>query len=74
MVIQADYVLSLAAPKTGLLAAIGKSESMNAACEHFVADIGISNGVWRKFGTRYKDGVHFGSEWVASLRYHAGNE
>ena len=67
-------MLSLAAPKTGLLAAMGKSESMSTACEHFVADIGISNGVWRKFGTRYNDGVQFGSEWVASLRYYAGTE
>lgn len=74
LTIYASYVLSLGAPKTELLAAAASGSGMIKNCDHFVADVGISNKVWRKFGTRYKDGVHFGSEWVASLSYHAGNE
>ena len=69
----ADFVLSLGAPKTGLLAASGEPE-LTKECKHFVADIGISNKAWRKFGTRSKDGVHFGSEWVTGMRYRAGSE
>ncbi len=40
--------------------------------EHIVADIGISNKVWQKLGTRFKDGVQFGSDWLAGIEYTAG--
>ena len=69
--IQPTYVLSLGAPKTGLLTAI----SGNPTCERwklFVADIGISNTAWKKFGTRRRHGIKFGSEWVTGLQYQTG--
>ena len=69
--IQPNYVLSLGAPKTGLVTAI----SRNPAYERwklFVTDIGISNTAWKKFGTRRRHGVEFGSEWVTALRYQTG--
>ncbi len=74
LVIRADSVLSLGAPKVGLLAALVRSlayEKWNT----FVVDIGISNIAWRKMGTRQsRSGVDFGNEWVVTLRYHAGVE
>lgn len=42
--------------------------------EVLVADIGIGNQVWRKFGARSKHGVAFGLEWVTRLRYQPGLE
>lgn len=73
LVIRPDFVLSLGAPKTGLLAALGRSISFDQI-KLLVADIGISNRIWKKFGTRFKYGVEFGSEWTAGLTYHAGVE
>ncbi|SLM39252.1 YjeF N-terminal domain [Lasallia pustulata] len=65
----ADYVISMGAPRLGLLS-IGDW----ATAKLFVADIGISNTAWRKYGTRRRHGIEFGSEWVVGLRYHAGGE
>lgn len=74
LVIRADFVISLGAPKVGLLTALGRSSAYEK-WKLFVADIGISNTTWRKFGTRRtRNGVSFGSEWVAALRYHGGVE
>lgn len=73
VVIHSDAVLSLGAPKTGLLAALSKTDGWRDL-KILVADVGINNQVWRKFGTRSKHGVEFGNEWVAQLRYHAGFE
>jgi len=70
LVIHADFVLSLGAPKTGLLMAMKNPETDKM--KHIVADIGICNKVWQKLGTRFKDGVQFGSEWVAGIEYAAG--
>lgn len=67
LVIHADVVLSLGAPKTGLLRAMDKAGADRM--EHIVADIGISNKVWQKLGTRFKDGVQFPSEWVVGIEY-----
>lgn len=69
-VIHADFVLSLGAPKTGLLAAMNQADADNM--EHIVADIGISNKLWQKLGTRFKNGVQFGRQWVAGIEYTAG--
>lgn len=74
LVIRAEYVVSLGAPKAGLLAALIRSTAYER-WTIFVADIGISNIAWRKFGTRQsRSGVEFGNEWVATLRYQAGVE
>lgn len=74
LVIRAEYVVSLGAPKAGLLAALIRSPAYER-WTIFVADIGISNIAWRKFGTRQsRSGVEFGNEWVATLRYQAGVE
>ena len=61
LVITANFILSLGAPKTGLLTAIhalkkGPNPSL------FVADIGIPTVAWKKLGTRRKRGVEFAGE------------
>ncbi|KAI9678691.1 MAG: enhancer of mRNA decapping [Caeruleum heppii] len=68
----AQYVLAMGAPKTGLLNAMtsGGGQSWQVS----VADIGISNTAWRKYGTRRRHGVEFASDWVVQLRYQSGVE
>lgn len=73
LVIHADSVLFLGAPKTGLLAALGNIETSEHS-KLFVADIGISNTVWRKFGIRSRNGIDYEGEWVAGLRYQPSGE
>ncbi|KAL8705440.1 MAG: hypothetical protein Q9201_001464 [Fulgogasparrea decipioides] len=64
----ATHVLALGAPKKGLLEAkIQRRETLT--WELFVADIGISNSVWKKFGTKRRYGVNFGAEWIAELQF-----
>ncbi|KAL4802115.1 hypothetical protein BDV18DRAFT_154459 [Aspergillus unguis] len=60
-------IVSLGAPKTGLVNALlaGEGASWNLS----VADIGIPQIAWRKFGTRRRHGIDFGNRWVVSLRF-----
>ncbi|KAL8946328.1 MAG: hypothetical protein Q9222_007257 [Ikaeria aurantiellina] len=74
LLIEPTYLLSLGAPKAGLLTYLSDSATrqIQSSCKLFVADIGICNSVWRKFGTRRKHGVEFGREWVVELRFDRG--
>ncbi|KAJ5101934.1 hypothetical protein NUU61_004156 [Penicillium alfredii] len=67
--INATSVVCLGAPKTGILNALLSEEGLtwNLA----VADIGIPQIVWRKYGTRRRHGIDFGNRWVVPLRYQA---
>ena len=72
LVITANFILSLGAPKQGLLTAMhvlknGPNPSL------FVADIGIPPVAWKKLGTRRKRGVEFAGEWVAAVRLREGS-
>ncbi|KAL8851610.1 MAG: hypothetical protein Q9221_003447 [Calogaya cf. arnoldii] len=65
-----DFILALGAPKTGLLSVFTEAVNEgNKLRKIFVADVGISNSVWKKFGTRRRFGVEFGGEWVAELEF-----
>lgn len=68
LVLNANFVISLGAPKTGLLVAMD-SLKIEGLPSVFVADIGIASVAWKKFGTRTKSGVEFGGEWVAAMRW-----
>ena len=71
LVITANFILSLGAPKQGLLTAIPSLKNgLNPSL--FVADIGIPTNAWKKLGTRRKRGVEFGGEWVAAVRFREG--
>lgn len=65
--VNATSVVCLGAPKTGVLNALlsGERLSWNLA----VADIGIPQIVWRKYGTRRRHGIDFGNKWVVPLKY-----
>lgn len=67
--IDSSSVVCLGAPKTGILNALlsGKGVQWNVS----VADIGIPQIVWRKYGTRRRHGIDFGNRWVVPLRYQA---
>ncbi|KAJ5677738.1 NAD(P)H-hydrate epimerase [Penicillium maclennaniae] len=64
--INTSSVVCLGAPKTGILSALlaGEGHSWKVT----VADIGIPQIVWRKYGTRRRHGIDFGNRWVVSLR------
>ncbi|KAL4930933.1 uncharacterized protein BDV17DRAFT_280521 [Aspergillus undulatus] len=65
--VESKSIVGLGAPKTGLVNALlaGEGASWNLS----VADIGIPQIAWRKFGTRRRHGIDFGNRWVVSLRY-----
>lgn len=67
--IMADHVLSLGAPKNGLLLGMEKVDSFKNHLSWMVADIGIGKQVWKRFGLRTKHGVDFGADWVATLAF-----
>ena len=68
--VRARWVVSLGAPKTGLLNALDRG--MGNGWKLFVADIGIPNGAWRKYGIRRRHGVEFGAEWVVGVEHVVG--
>jgi enhancer of mRNA-decapping protein 3 len=65
--VNATSVVCLGAPKTGVLNALlsGERLSWNVS----VADIGIPQIVWRKYGTRRRHGIDFGNKWVVPLKF-----
>ncbi len=71
LVLTASFIISLGAPKTGLLIAM---ESLKTGVDPslFVADIGIASVAWKKFGIRRKAGVEFGGEWIAAVSFVEG--
>jgi enhancer of mRNA-decapping protein 3 len=65
--VDSKSIVCLGAPKTGLVNALlaGEGSSWNLS----VADIGIPQIAWRKFGTRRRHGIDFGNRWIVSLRF-----
>jgi enhancer of mRNA-decapping protein 3 len=72
LIIHAAFIACLAAPKSGLLAALATSEGGSRDWRLSVLDIGISNVAWRRYGTRRRHGVDFGREWVVGLKFAGG--
>lgn len=64
-----DLILSLGAPKTGLLTS-WVTETPEWPGRLSIADIGIPNAAWRRFGSSNRRGIDFGSQWVARIEYH----
>jgi enhancer of mRNA-decapping protein 3 len=69
LLIQSHFILSLGAPKTGLWNALVNETPGSPNWQLFVADIGIPNVAWKKYGSRRRQGVDFGSGWVVGLRF-----
>lgn len=71
LVMASKHVVSLGAPKSGLLLAMAL-EGVDPAWHVSVVDIGISAAAWHKHGSRRKHGVDFGTEWVVPLKFVLG--
>lgn len=71
--IYADQVLSLGAPKTGLLKALSVADMADRP-KLYLADIGLGNTAWKRSVARGKMNAEFGSKWVVSLRYWEGSD
>ena len=68
LVLHANFIVCLGAPKTGLLTAMASiSKVLDPSL--FVADIGIASIAWKKFGSRRMGGVEFGGEWIAAVKW-----
>jgi enhancer of mRNA-decapping protein 3 len=65
--VNATSVVCLGAPKTGILNALLSGERISWTVA--VADIGIPQIVWRKYGTRRRHGIDFGNKWLVPLKY-----
>jgi len=72
LVMSSTSIVCLGAPKTGLLAFMAGDHHHGAidtsTWAASVADIGISLVAWQRNGSRRKQGVEFGKEWVLPLR------
>ncbi|KAJ9643689.1 enhancer of mRNA decapping [Knufia peltigerae] len=71
LVMASKHIVSLGAPKTGLLHAMAM-ESLEVNWQVWVADIGISAAAWQKHGSRRQHGVDFGTEWVIPVKFAVG--
>jgi hypothetical protein len=68
-------VVSLAAPKPWILATLRETpRAADSEPSLYLADIGLSNVVWKRLGNRRSKGIEFAGEWVRSLRYDPGGE
>ena len=63
----ADHILSLGAPKIGMLNYCGIRDEHGVV---MVADIGIPNAAWKRFGSSNRRGIDFGGQCIARLEYH----
>ncbi len=72
LVMNSKHVVSLGAPKTGLLHAMAIDGLVEPTSQVWVADIGISAAAWQKHGSRRKYGTEFGTEWVVPLKFVLG--
>jgi enhancer of mRNA-decapping protein 3 len=71
--ISASSLVCLGAPKTGVLNALASGSTLGWNLLT-VADIGIPQIVWRKYGTRRRHGIDFGNRWVVPLQYHPSTQ
>lgn len=68
-------VISLGVPKPWILATLRDTpRAAESEPVLYLADIGISNIVWKRLGNRRSKGVEFAGEWVRALRYDPGSE
>ncbi|KAK5227626.1 enhancer of mRNA decapping [Exophiala xenobiotica] len=71
LVMASKFVVSLGAPKSGLLHAMAM-DGVQVTWQVLVADIGIAAAAWQKHGSRRKHGVDFGTEWVVPVKFAMG--
>ena len=69
LILPSTYVVCLGAPKTGVLHALAADEAGSHHWQLIAVDIGISRIAWRKYGSRRRHGVDFGSSWIVPLKF-----
>lgn len=80
--IRPRYVVSVGAPKKGLLEAIsyGDADDSETVTGHvtddsvldwslFLVDIGLGPAVWKRAGTKIRRGIDFGNKWALQIKY-----
>ncbi|OAP62739.1 YjeF family domain-containing protein [Fonsecaea erecta] len=72
LVMNSKHIVSLGAPKTGLLYGMSHDGVTEPTWHVWVADIGITAAAWQKHGSRRKHGTEFGTEWVVAVKYVSG--
>ncbi|ETI21524.1 YjeF family domain-containing protein [Cladophialophora carrionii CBS 160.54] len=72
LVMNSKHIVSLGAPKAGLLHAMAIDGLAEPPWQVWVVDIGISAAAWQKHGSRRKHGVDFGPEWVVPVKFVLG--
>ncbi|KAH0848626.1 YjeF family domain-containing protein [Fonsecaea monophora] len=72
LVMNSTHIVSLGAPKTGLLYGMSHDGVTEPTWQVWVADIGITAAAWQKHGSRRKHGTDFGTEWVIAVKYVSG--
>lgn len=74
------YVVSIGAPKRGLLEAVTPPVDeigLSSYAMHdedwrlFVADMGLGSAVWKKAGTKIRRGIDFDGNWVLEMQFRA---
>jgi enhancer of mRNA-decapping protein 3 len=71
LVMASKHIISLGAPKNGLLLAMAVDET-EPTWQVWVADIGIGAAAWQKHGSRRRQGVDFGTDWVVPIKLALG--
>lgn len=80
--IRPRYVVSVGAPKKGLLEAVsmGDVDDNATVTGHvsddsvldwslFLVDIGLGAAVWKRAGTKIRRGIDFGNKWALQMKY-----
>lgn len=83
--IRPRYVVSVGAPKKGLLEALstGDVDDNATVTGHvsddsvldwslFLVDIGLGAAVWKRAGTKIRRGIDFGNKWALQVKYRSG--
>ncbi|POS81460.1 hypothetical protein DHEL01_v200137 [Diaporthe helianthi] len=80
--IRPRYVVSVGAPKKGLLEAISYADADDSETvtghvtddsvldwSLFLVDIGLGAAVWKRAGTKIRRGIDFGNKWALQIKY-----
>lgn len=67
--VRAKFVVCIGAPHTGILRALQAGEG--AHWQLWVVDVGV-NKAWKQYGAAGSRCVRFGMEWVAPVKFVAG--
>lgn len=68
LIMASTHVVCLSAPKIGLWVYLSVESQVHNEMNIVVVDTGISLVAWQRIGSRRKQGIEFGREWVVPLK------